>query len=330
MTHMPANTGKVSIIMNCYNSDRYLAEALESVLAQIYQEWELIFWDNGSTDASGKIAREYAKNEKRIRYFHTQDTVSLGEARNKALEQARGDFITFLDCDDLWLPVKLQSQVRIFMEYQDTDFIYSNFLVLGQDDCKPAYGLAEMLPSGAITGSLLTKYRLNLQTVIFRRTLLTDQAEWFDPALELCEEMELFLRMSLTGKFCYQKEPLVKYRVHGNQLTVRKFDRFYEERAYILAKLKRTREGFVSTYETEIWAYNATMLFDKSSDYVLQGRRREAIGLLAEFRFSTLKLFIAYLLAHFPIRYYLVLSKLVGRGFLVERYAYLQEIGQTR
>ncbi len=330
MTHMPANTGKVSIIMNCYNSERYLTEALASVLAQTYQQWELIFWDNGSTDTSVKIARDYGKNENRIRYFHTQDTVSLGEARNKALGQARGDFITFLDCDDLWLPEKLQSQIDIFMHYQDTDFIYSNFLVLGRDDCRPAYGLAEMLPSGAVTGSLLTKYRLNLQTVIFRRTLLADQSEWFDPALELCEEMELFLRISLSGKFFYQKEPLVKYRVHGNQLTVRKFDRFYEERAYILGKLKKTHKGFDSTYKIEIEAYNATMLFDKSADYVLQGRRYEAIQLLSGLKFRSPKLFIAYLLAHLPIRCYLVFSKLVGRDFLVDRYAYLQKIEQAR
>jgi glycosyltransferase involved in cell wall biosynthesis len=330
MTQTPAGSGKVSIIMNCYNSDKYLADALDSVLTQSYPDWELIFWDNGSTDASGRIATDYAARDPRIRYYYTQDNVRLGKARNKALEQARGDYITFLDCDDMWLPEKLAAQVSLFDRNSEIDFIYGNFLVLGQAVSKPAYPLSEALPSGAVTGHLLTKYRLNLQTVIFRATLLTGQAEWFDPALELCEEMELFLRMSLTGTFQYQKETLVKYRIHGNQLTVRKFDRFYEERGYIIAKLVRDQKNFAARYETEIGAYNATMLFDKSSDYVLQGRRREAIGLLSDVKFRAPKLFLAYLLAHFPIRFYLAASKLAGRGFLAERYAYLQETGPSR
>ena len=97
----------VSIIMNCLNGAQYIHEALQSILAQTYQSWEVIFWDNGSSDGSGSIAKSYGP---KIRYFRNETTTPLSTARNHAISKCRGDYVAILDVDDIWLPNKLEKQ----------------------------------------------------------------------------------------------------------------------------------------------------------------------------------------------------------------------------
>ena len=101
----------ISIIMNCHNSAKFLKEAIESVLNQTYTNWELIFWDNLSTDESAKILKSY--DDCRIKYFISKEFTSLGKVRNFAINQSKGRFIAFLDCDDLWHPEKLSKQIPL-------------------------------------------------------------------------------------------------------------------------------------------------------------------------------------------------------------------------
>jgi competence ComEA-like helix-hairpin-helix protein len=103
----------VSIIMSCYNSDVYLKEAIDSIYMQSYQNWEIIFWDNGSTDNSASIANSY---DKRLRYFFVEKTTPLGKARNLALKEAQGMYVAFLDCDDVFLPDKIKIQLSAMKE----------------------------------------------------------------------------------------------------------------------------------------------------------------------------------------------------------------------
>src|SRR5574337_499452 len=105
------HTPSVSVIMNCLNSSKYLREAIDSVYAQTYKDWEIIFWDNASIDNSAEIAKGY---DSKLRYFRSEETVILGKVRNYAIEKARGEFIAFLDCDDLWLANKLERQIPFF------------------------------------------------------------------------------------------------------------------------------------------------------------------------------------------------------------------------
>ena len=90
----------VSIILNCYNGEKYLKEALMSIERQSYQNWELIFWDNKSTDNSRKIMQSF--QNKKFKYFLTKKHTSLYAARNLAINKAKGDFISFIDADDTW------------------------------------------------------------------------------------------------------------------------------------------------------------------------------------------------------------------------------------
>ena len=96
----------VSILMNCLNGEPYLREAIESVFAQTYQDWEIIFWDDASTDESAKIAKSYGK---KVHYFRGLGGMPLGYSRNCALEKVRGHRVAILDCDDQWRSTHLAS-----------------------------------------------------------------------------------------------------------------------------------------------------------------------------------------------------------------------------
>ena len=105
----------VSVIMPCHNGEKYLRQAVESVLAQSFANWELLIIDDASTDGSTSIAEEYCAQDSRIKLLHTQhSTGKPATARNVGIKAATGRFIAFLDCDDQWLPHKLEHQLPLF------------------------------------------------------------------------------------------------------------------------------------------------------------------------------------------------------------------------
>ena len=115
----------VSVIINCFNGEKYLREALDSVVTQTYKNWEIIFWDNQSTDKSAEIFKSY--KDSRLKYYCASSHADiLYEARNYALKKTNGDFIAFLDVDDWWLPNKLEKQIPLFSD-PEVGVVYGNF-----------------------------------------------------------------------------------------------------------------------------------------------------------------------------------------------------------
>ena len=100
----------VSILMNCLNGEKYLKQAIKSVLDQTFQDWELLFVDNCSSDRSREIILDV--DDQRIKYFNTQQKIKLGAARKFGVNQAKANWIGFLDTDDLWEPDKLHRQLH--------------------------------------------------------------------------------------------------------------------------------------------------------------------------------------------------------------------------
>lgn len=117
----------ISIITPCYNSASFIVQAMDSVLAQTFEDWEMLIADDCSTDDSAAIVQEYARQDSRIRYYRT-DSPSGGPSipRNIGLEHARGEYIAFLDSDDLWLPEKLKEQLSFLVTHK-LDFVYSDY-----------------------------------------------------------------------------------------------------------------------------------------------------------------------------------------------------------
>lgn len=123
---------RVSAIIIVYNGDRYLAEAIDSVLAQTFPDWELIIADDGSSDRSGEIARDYAaRHPEHIRAIAHPDGGNHGMSatRNLGIAAARAPLIGFLDCDDIWLSSKLAEQVELLDRHPDAQMIYGRTLI---------------------------------------------------------------------------------------------------------------------------------------------------------------------------------------------------------
>ncbi len=120
----------VSIVMNCYNGEKYLRDSLKSIISQTYENWELIFWDNLSSDNSKKILREFSNSK--IKYFKSEKFINLYKARNLAINQCNGDYICFLDTDDLWVKNKLEKQLNFLKINNEFKIVYSNYYILNE------------------------------------------------------------------------------------------------------------------------------------------------------------------------------------------------------
>lgn len=114
----------VSIITPCFNSEKYISETVQSILHQTYENWELILVDDGSKDETFAILSKFASQDIRVKTFQLEKNSGAGVARNFGIQQASGNYIAFLDADDLWKPEKLEKQLT-FMEYQNIPFTFS-------------------------------------------------------------------------------------------------------------------------------------------------------------------------------------------------------------
>ena len=124
--------GLVSIIMPSYNTASFIAESIQSVLAQSYKDWELIIVDDCSPDNTDDVVRPYLSDE-RIKYLKNEKNSGAAVSRNRALREAKGKWIAFLDSDDLWMPEKLEKQIR-FMEKNGYCFSYTNYAEIDTED----------------------------------------------------------------------------------------------------------------------------------------------------------------------------------------------------
>ena len=126
----------VSVIMNCFNGEVFMSEAIKTVLSQTYLNWELIFWDNQSKDRSAEIFKSF--NDKRLKYYYSDKHTSLYNARNLAIKKSNWEFISFLDVDDLWEKNKLEQQMHFFSN-PEVDVVFSNLWITKKNVNKKKY-----------------------------------------------------------------------------------------------------------------------------------------------------------------------------------------------
>lgn len=224
---------KVSVVINCYNGERYLREAIESIFAQTYQDWEIIFWDNNSNDASSQIVKSFGDGK--IKYFRSPTTTTLGEGRRNAVNVAEGEWVAFLDCDDTWYPDKLMVQMSA-LEGSDYVFGYAGILEVTAEG-KPMRAVVPKYDSGYLVGQLLNQFDVNIVTAIIRRDYIVEHKINFDPEITASEEYNLFIRLSAHGRALVQKNILGRYRVYAGSLTDQKMSRWAIERRITLRQL---------------------------------------------------------------------------------------------
>ena len=235
---MENNQPLVSVIMNCYNSDKYLKEAIDSVIAQTYQNWEIIFWDNQSTDKSADIVKSY--EDKRIKYFYAPNHTLLGEARNLALSKVNGEYIAFLDCDDIWSNNKLTLQVNLMDSNPLIGLCYGNYLILNEKNS----GTKVIMDSYSDLTKLniIQDYNIGMLTVMIRTNILDlFEGDLFDTNLKLVEEYDLFCRIIKVSDLLYCDNILGTYRWHGDNSSNKYIKEWSSEYSYLVEKYKQLK-----------------------------------------------------------------------------------------
>ena len=208
----------VSIIMNCYNSDEYLNIAINSAISQSYENWEIVFWDNQSTDESANIVKSY--DDDRIKYFYAPIHTPLGEARNLAIEKAQGKWVCILDCDDIWHKDKLQASFDRLNKYEnknDVSLLYSKTIYINEKG--EEFGRFHEHYSGKIHDLLLEKGDfVFISSAIFRKDIL-DEVGKIDVSLHYAEDYDVLLKVTKNYDALCINEFHTFYRVHSNNLT---------------------------------------------------------------------------------------------------------------
>ena len=210
----------VSIIMNCHNGGKFLEQSVNSIISQTYKNWELIFWDNDSKDDSKKIITKFP--DKRIKYFKSKKFNRLYKSRNLAIQNAKGDFISFLDTDDLWQKDKLEKQINFFSKNKDYEIVYSNYNIYDESKKKKFIKFKKVLPSGMVFKQLLRNYTVGIVTICLRSNLFKDNS--FNDNFDIIGDFDLFLKFSENKKIGYMHDILAEYRLHKSNLSKKKID----------------------------------------------------------------------------------------------------------
>jgi glycosyltransferase involved in cell wall biosynthesis len=218
---------QVTAVIPVYNGERYLREAIDSVLAQDYPSLELLVIDDGSTDGSAEIARNFGD---RIRY-HYQPNAGLSAAQNAGVAEARGAFIAFLDCDDLWVPGKITLQVSVFEKETTTDMVfghveqfYSPDLGSGED------AQAAEIMAGYSTGTMLARASVFERAGLFSSEFRVGEfLDWYGRAMDAGLNSVLL------------DEVLLQRRIHSDNMGVRERDKRSDYLRVFKASLDRRR-----------------------------------------------------------------------------------------
>jgi glycosyltransferase involved in cell wall biosynthesis len=239
---------KVSLILTVHNRGQYLEEALASVQAQAYPNYELILWDDGSTDNSGEIATHHAAQDPRIRHFTAKH-----QGRNAALraahQQAEGNYLGWIDSDDRLTPATLAATVAFLEAEPNIGMVYTDHHIIGSQGNSQGYGHRCQIP--------YSKDRLLVDFMTFHFRLIRresfERAGGIDPYFEAAIDYDLCLRLSEITQIKHLKVPLYEYRVHPQSMSHQSRSRQVQ---YAKAAVENAiaRRGLSQTYRLEVSA----------------------------------------------------------------------------
>jgi len=212
---MPA----VSIIMNIRNGAATLCEAIHSALTQTFPDWELIVWDDCSTDSSVDIVRSYT--DPRIRYFLAPRKTSLGQARQAAINQAQGEWLAFLDQDDVWLPHKLEQQM-VLANSSAVGLVYGRTLAFDSKGCQRDYDTFHEfapLPEGNILAELVgCGCFVAMVSAMLRRSAVLE-AGGIPDHIHIAPDYFLYLAVCRSYEARAVQSVVCRYRLHAGSMT---------------------------------------------------------------------------------------------------------------
>ncbi len=218
-------TPLISVIVNCHNGEKYLEKCILSILNQKYQNLEIIFFDNYSSDKSRTIIKKF--DDERIKYFYSDTKLSLYKARNEAIKKTSGSLIAFLDVDDWWDQNYLSTK-EIFFINKKYDYFYSN--VLKYFEKKNSYNKYKnfTFPEGIIYKFLAKDYFIVISGLIIRKEIL-EKERYFNENYNIIGDYDLVMKISKYAIVKGFNEPLVTYRVHEKNFSKLNQKMYFEE-----------------------------------------------------------------------------------------------------
>lgn len=302
----------VSIVMNCYNGEKYLKAAVDSVISQTYKNWELIFYDNASTDKSLDIINSYC--HKNIKLFTSQNNTSLGKARNNAISKCLGSFIAFLDVDDIWLPKKLEKQIPLF-DNNNVGVVICDTLFFEDDKIIKQLYKFKKPPTGYVFRDLLINSFISLETAIVRKKCLKKLDHFFDDRFSMIEEYDFFLRILYDFELDYVDEVLAKWRIHPSSWTWKKANLFPIERDLLIDKFINNVSDFSFKYSNEIKALKIRGLINNFEILWSENKSKPARKLIKNHIFYNKKIFVLFCFSFLPHTFYLKVKRQIESIF---------------
>lgn len=242
----------VSIITPVYNCEKYIEDAINSVISQTYENWEMILVDDCSNDKSFEIINEYCKKDNRIKLFKLEKKGGAAIARNKAMEMAKGRFLAFLDGDDIWVEKKLEIQLKLMKE-NNSAISYGNYEVIVEDG-------SSMNKIVKVPKEITYEQYLR-NTIIQTVTVMIDREKTGDirmPNIEMRQDFATWLSILKRGYTALGiNEVLGKYRRVRQSLSSNKF-KTMRKNWYVYRKIEKL-SLIKSIYCFTGYAFNATL-----------------------------------------------------------------------
>jgi glycosyltransferase involved in cell wall biosynthesis len=223
-----ADSPSVSVIIPTYNRAKFVGDAIQSVLDQTFTDYEIIVVDDGSTDNTKAILGQF---KDKIRYIY-QENQGVSAARNRGIQAAQGEYIAFLDSDDLFLPTKLEKQIAYLLQNPDIGLVHSSFIIIDEFGRQMAVRVKE--ESKDMYRRFLLTSTIATSSVIMPRQVI-DQIGGFDTTLSLAEDVDFETRVAQHFEVGVISTPLVKYREFPGNTPSRPKD-LYKSFFYVLQK----------------------------------------------------------------------------------------------
>lgn len=237
---------KISVIMPVYNGEKYLNEAIDSILCQTFYDFEFIIINDSSTDNTENIIKSY--NDERIVYIKNETNLGVAGTLNVGLKMAKGEYIARMDADDISLPNRFETQINFMENNPDVAVIGSSVEFIGSKS--GIFEYSETIDHSKI--DLIFCSCLAHPSVVIRKSVI-DEGFLYDNEFDKVEDYYLWIKISEKYKLCSLKDVLVKYRIHENQITQNYSDeykhKFYKVKKYQLDKMN------VDYTDDEIFAY---------------------------------------------------------------------------
>jgi len=295
------NNPLVTVIIPLFNTEKYIAEAVESVLCQSYKNWELIVVDDYSTDGSINIASKYVAKDKRIRLIESQsNSGGAAKPRNIGLEYANGEYVAFLDADDIWLPQKIERQVALMEQNKNYALCYCDYEKINANGEYISFFKTKH-PNGYIFDKQLSWYEIGMSTVLVRLKMLKETPlPQFNHALFFCQDYDLLMRIVAKYEICSIKECFMRYRIIGSSITNTTKANHSKELISALHTLEEVYPELYRKYKLEFWhAYRWASIME--ANYLISA---EKIGMarksLRIAKTASRKHFMRYLVSFMP------------------------------